>query len=80
MERLNSVVEQYLRIYTDYQHSDWARLLPMAEFSYNNSKHSATTLSPFFANYGYYPRMSLLSPTPNSPNVVAHDFIKNIHD
>ena len=32
-ERLNSVLEQYLRIYCDYQQTDWATLLPMAEFS-----------------------------------------------
>ena len=28
-ERLNSVLEQYLRIYTDYQQSDWSSPLPM---------------------------------------------------
>ena len=49
-ERMNSVLEQYLRMYCDYQQTDWASILPLAEFSYNNSKHSATTLSPFFAN------------------------------
>ena len=47
-ERMNSVLEQYLRMYCDFQQTDWASLLPMAEFSYNNSQHSATTLSPFF--------------------------------
>ena len=52
----------------------------MAEFAYNNSKHSATTLSPFFANYGYHPRMSLLPPTPDSPTPAADDFVKNIHE
>ena len=46
-ERLNSVLEQYLRMYCDFQQDDWASLLPMAEFSYNNSKHLATTLTPF---------------------------------
>ena len=40
-ERLNSVLGQYLRMYCDYEQTDWASLLPMAEFSYNNSKHSA---------------------------------------
>ena len=52
----------------------------MAEFAYNNSKHSATTLSPFFANYGYHPRMSLLSPTSDSPTPATDNFVKNIHD
>ena len=42
-ERLNSVLEQYLRMFCDYQQTDWASLLPLAKFSYNNSKHSATS-------------------------------------
>ena len=71
---------QYLRIYTDYQQSDWSKLLPLAEFTYNNSKHSATTLSPFFANYGFHPQMSLLPRSPNSPNPAADDYVKTIHD
>lgn len=28
----------------------------MAEFPYNNSKHSATKITPFYANYGDEPR------------------------
>ena len=59
-ERLNSELEQYLRIYCDNQQTDWTSLLPSAEFSYNNSKHSATTPSRFFVNYGFHPSMSLL--------------------
>ena len=30
-ERLNSVLEQYLRMYCDYQQTDWASLLPLAK-------------------------------------------------
>ena len=47
-------------MYCDYQETNWANLLPMAEFSYNNSKHSATTLTPFYANYGFHRTISLL--------------------
>jgi len=28
----------------------------MAEYAYNNSKHSSTKISPFHANYGFEPR------------------------
>lgn len=41
-ERVNSVLEQYLRCYINYQQSDWNDYLPLAQFAYNNSKHSTT--------------------------------------
>lgn len=55
-ERVNQVLEQYLRLYADYQQKEWAKLLPLAEFAYNNAPHSTTGVSPFFANLGYHPR------------------------
>lgn len=39
------------------QQRDWATYLVTAEFSYNNSYHSATGMSPIYANYGYHPRI-----------------------
>src|SRR6185437_6153401 len=41
-ERVNSILEQYLRCYIDYQQTDWSALLPVAEFAYNNTIHSST--------------------------------------
>ena len=79
-ERLNSVLEQYLRIYCDYQQTDWSSLLNMAEFSYNNSKHSATTLTPFFANYGFHPRMSLLPTSPDSVTPAADSYVQRLQE
>lgn len=55
-ERTNSTLEQYLRMYTNYQQDDWCDLLPLAEFSYNNATQSSTQCSPFFANQGSHPR------------------------
>ena len=72
------MLEQYFRIYCDYQQTDWASLLPLAEFSYNNSKHSATTLSPFFANYGFHPTMSLLPTSPDSQTPAADSYIQQL--
>ena len=79
-ERLNSVLEQYLRIYCDYQQTDWASLLPLAEFSYNNSKHSATSLTPFFANYGFHPSMSLLPPSASSRTPAADSYVQRLRE
>lgn len=54
-ERVNSVINQYLRAYTSYQPDNWVPLLPLAEFAYNNTVHTATGVAPFFANYGLHP-------------------------
>jgi hypothetical protein len=56
MERINQVIETYLRSYCNYEQNDWAEMLGMAEFAYNNSKDSETKISQFYANYGYEPR------------------------
>jgi transposase InsO family protein len=55
-ERINQVIESYLRSYCNYEQNDWASMLAMAEYAYNNSKHSTTKISPFYANYGFEPR------------------------
>lgn len=53
-ERVNQILEQYLRIFATK--SDWDELLPLAEFKYNNSKHSGSGQSPFYTNFGLDPR------------------------
>ncbi|RZK33783.1 MAG: hypothetical protein EOO61_14690, partial [Hymenobacter sp.] len=59
-ERVNSVLNQYLRVYSNYMQDNWVGLLPSAEFAYNNAVHSATGVSPFYANTGQHPRTALL--------------------
>jgi len=58
-ERSNQTLEQYLRIYCNYQQDNWADLLPLAEFAYNNAPSATTGVSPFFANKGYHPSISV---------------------
>ena len=58
-ERVNQTLEQYLRIYCNYQQDNWSRLLPLAEFAYNNAPNVTTGVSPFFANKGYNPAISV---------------------
>ena len=57
-ERQNSTMEAYLRAFVNFKQNDWARLLPMAEFAYNNAKNASTGYTPFELNCGYHPRMS----------------------
>lgn len=66
-ERVNQCLEQFLRCYVNYQQDDWTTWLPIAEFQYNNSKSNSTGSSPFYANYGFHPRMDLHhEPAPSS--------------
>ena len=58
-EHANQVLEQYLWVYTNYQQDNWAMLLPMAEFTYNNAMNTTTGVSPFFTNKGYHPEFTV---------------------
>jgi len=56
-ERVNRVLEEYLRHYISDVQTDWDQWLPLAEFAYNNSWHEAIGTTPFFMNYGRHPRL-----------------------
>ena len=58
-ERTNQTLEQYLRIFCNYQQDNWYTLLPLAEFAFNNTPSSTTGISPFFANKGYHPNLTI---------------------
>jgi len=80
-ERVNQILEQYLRMFCNYQQSNWAELLPLAEFAYNNTEHSSTKFSPFFANYGYHPNFDLQLQPPNNStpvNPAAQSLTENL--
>ena len=55
-ERTNQTTEQYLRCYVNHEQNNWVQLLPMAQFAFNNNA-SATGISPFYANYGFHPKI-----------------------
>ena len=46
-EKMNQTLEQYLRIYCNYEEDNWANFLSLAEFSYNNSHQPSINCSPF---------------------------------
>ena len=53
-KRQNSTMKAYLRAFVNWEQNDWAHLLPMAEFAYNNAKNANTGHTPFELNYGFY--------------------------
>ena len=79
-ERINQILEQFLRIYINYLQDNWVSLLPIAEFAYNNTPHSATGVSPFFANKGYHPSLTVtLSDIPSHKAHSAASDLKSLH-
>ncbi|KAF8757571.1 hypothetical protein RHS01_03655 [Rhizoctonia solani] len=66
-ERVNQFIEFYLRSYVAADHSDWATWLPLAEYAYNNARHSATGKTPFELVFGRSPVMSPSNVPANVP-------------
>ena len=52
-ERMNQVVEAYLRAFINFEQDDWVELLPATQLAYNTSCSETTKITPFFANFGY---------------------------
>ena len=78
-ERVNQVLEQYLRCTINYQQENWTSLLPLAEFAYNNSTHASTQETPFYINYGHHPKIGML-PAWRRESLVAKDFAKQLEE
>ena len=73
-ERVNQILEQYLRSYCAYQQDDWAEILPIAEHAYNSSFSESTKISPFEANYGFSSRTNWLeTKKPKQINTAGSD-------
>lgn len=76
-ERVNGVLEDYLRYFVNDRQDDWALWLPLAEFSYNNTPSSSTSCSPFFATHGFHPRFNSLTTASSVPS--ADEWITSLH-
>ena len=77
-ERTNATLEQYLRCFINYQQDNWSTLLPMAEFCYNNTVHSSTNQTPFYALHGYHPRFHVDVPRVSASTPLAHKRLQSI--
>jgi len=59
VEQLNSTLEQFLWISCNYEQDNWSKLLPLAEFTYNNAPHASTGVSLFFVTCRYNPLIAV---------------------
>ncbi len=51
-------MEAYLQTFVNFEQNNWARLLLMAEFAYNNVKDANIGPMPFELNCGFHLRAS----------------------
>ena len=51
-------MEAYLQIFVNFEQNNWARLLLIAEFAYNNAKNASTGYTLFEFNCGYHLHVS----------------------
>ena len=52
-ERQNRIMEAYLRVFVNWEQNNWAKPLPMTEFTYNNAKNASTNHTLFKLNFCY---------------------------
>jgi hypothetical protein len=68
-ERTNQWLEQYLRIFTNFQQNDWASWLPLAQYTHNSWPNATTKKAPFELIMGHIPRVHQTTCTSISPSV-----------
>ncbi len=56
-ERQNNTIKVYLRAFINWEQNNWASLLLIAEFAYNNAKNANIGHTLFELNSGYYLRV-----------------------
>jgi hypothetical protein len=66
-ERVNLVIQQFLRNYVVVDQQDWVDHLELAEFCYNNSEHSAIRSTPFRIVMGKSPIVPMSWATHGQP-------------
>jgi hypothetical protein len=76
-ERTNQEVETALRMVVNYHQDDWVDWIPVIEFALNNRYKRSLGTTPFYANYGFHPRLGSL-PQVESPVTSVEDFVKHI--
>jgi hypothetical protein len=74
---VNKRLEGYLHYIVSDKQTQWLKWLPLAEWWYNTSFHTATKMTLFMALYGYHPPSITSSLKEKSKVQAVEDHIKN---
>jgi len=64
---------------SNYQQDNWSKLLPLAEFTYNNTLSATTGITPFFTNKGYHLNLTI-HPEHDLASACACDFVTDLDE
>jgi transposase InsO family protein len=71
-ENTNKWVEQFLCIYINFQQTNWASLLPIAQYAHNSWPSATTKKAPFKLLMGHVPHIHQVTRTSTVPSVEEH--------
>jgi hypothetical protein len=69
-ERINMLMEPYLRNFVNYQQNNWVRWLPLAQFAANNHTLETTNCSASIGNYDCHPQLTFGQHPIKDPNEI----------
>ena len=75
IERSNTKLNEFLRMYTD-KNLEWDEWIEYASFCYNTSKHSSTNLTPYEVLFGKEARLPYVKPSDKEGNMC--DFMTDL--
>ena len=78
-EHTNQTLEQYIWVYCNYQQDNWYQLLPLGEFAYNNALSATMKVTPFYANKGYHPNLTI-HPEKDLASPQAQEFVTDLDE
>lgn len=77
-ERMNRVLEEYLRHFVSPHQMDWDLLLPTAEFALNDTYQASIQSTPFYLTYGQHPLTPVRAIAARANVPAAVDFVLNV--
>ena len=79
-DRLSTLIRPWnIQVYCNYQQDNWYQLLPLGEFVYNNAPSATMKVTPFYANKGYHPNLTV-HPEHDLTSPQAQEFVAGLDE